>query len=100
MVTWWKEDKRLNTVAATSLSNNSVNVDDSRIKISEKSGPEATESYDVTPGSKVSILRIRNIVLSDQGVYSCTASNKSGHFVTKFNVTITGKKEFLCTLDV
>ena len=99
MITWWKGDKRLNTVATTSSSNNSVNIDvDNRIEVIEKSGSETMKLYGITPGSKVSTLKIRNLVMSDQGEYSCTASNKSGHFSTKFNVTITGKTLVICKI--
>ena len=90
VVTWWKGDKRLNTVASSSSPNKKIT--DDRIKISEKSDRETTELLGVTPGSKVSELRFHNILPSDQGEYSCTASNKSGHFAAKFNVTITGEK--------
>ena len=88
VITWWKGDKRL---GSQDKPNANTNIP-SRIKITETSDLQTTKWHSVTPGSKISLLQIDSVLPTDQGEYSCVATNKSGHFSAKFEVKVTGKK--------
>eukprot|EP00111_Clytia_hemisphaerica_P000770 TCONS_00002265-protein len=98
VITWWRDDKRL---GSQDKPNANINIP-SRIKIRETSDLQSTKWHSVTPGSKISLLQINSVLPTDQGEYSCVATNKSGHFSAKFDVKVTDAcrgGSFKCAID-